>query len=412
MKTGKKIMSLLLVLVLIACMSAGALATESGGEGEGGGTTTGKIVINSPVAGQTYKIYKLFDLTYSSYTITKQDGTEDTVTSYAYVYHTTYNPWNGFFVGESAAGLTYVTIDSNGYVSWKSDQSQDDSTAAAFAQAALSYATNATNSITADKSQTCTAGDTAVVFDNIPLGYYLIDSTVGALCVLTSANPQASVQEKNGQPFVTKYVKKGVDESGNAIWGDWNSAAMGDTVEFKTVITAKAGAENYVLYDLMDSGFDILQDNIAITKQEADKENDKVKYTNGNATYNDSTPSGVASSDYTVSGAETNKDGDTVHTFKITFTDGFMKTVGAEDLITVTYSAKLTQRAVVDGGTSETTTYAIGNKNTTWMTYGTKGETGRDTTVTYTWQLEIKKIDSNDSPLAGAKFTLSTDTIG
>ena len=47
--------------------------------------------------------------------------------------------------------------------------------------------------------------------------------------------------EKNEPPHVDKQVKE--DSTGN--WGDENTAEIGDTVEFKTTITAKEGAESY-----------------------------------------------------------------------------------------------------------------------------------------------------------------------
>ena len=89
-----------------------------------------------------------------------------------------------------------------------------------------------------------TAGNT-VVFDNLNLGYYLVDTTLGTLCFLDTTAKEVMIAEKNEEPTVDKEVKE--DSTGE--FGSTNTAQIGDTVEFRTTIHAKKGAQSYVLHD-------------------------------------------------------------------------------------------------------------------------------------------------------------------
>lgn len=59
MKVCKKIVASLLVLMLTLCLSITAFAAEAST------VTTGTIVADNPVAGQTYTAYKIFDVSYN-----------------------------------------------------------------------------------------------------------------------------------------------------------------------------------------------------------------------------------------------------------------------------------------------------------------------------------------------------------
>ncbi|MBM6687059.1 hypothetical protein H9X89_16030, partial [Faecalicatena contorta] len=89
-------------------------------------------------------------------------------------------------------------------------------------------------------------------------GYYLVDTTVGTLCSLNTTNPDAVMEEKNDLPGINKEVKEDSTDS----WGDENTAEIGQTVEFQTTISAKPGAESYVLHDVMSAGLTLDPDSI------------------------------------------------------------------------------------------------------------------------------------------------------
>ena len=349
MKTIKRISCLLLALALMMALSVTAFA-----EGE-----TGSITINDAVVGQTYTIYQILDL--ESYNASAK----------AYAYKAT-TAWNTFINSDAIKG-TYVEVDDQGYVTWK-----DGADAAAFAKAAQKYAKD--NSIA--NQGTVTATTTTVSFTGLDLGYYLVDSTLGTLCSLDTTNPDVVMEEKNEVPTNVKTVEE--DSTGN--YGEKNDADIGQTVNFKSTITAQAGAENYVFHDTMTAG---------------------LTYTGVTGITLNNTD--VAASNYTVTAPAA--DGDT---FDVTFTQAFCDTLKANDQIVISYTATLNENAVIAGN---------GNPNTSKLSYGDKGDeshtpsgtTPPSTTITYTWDVDVFKYTMNgeaEMALAGATFTLSKNADG
>lgn len=366
MKLIKKIaaimLSIMMVLGMASVVSADATSDTSA-------TTRGKITINSAIAGQTYKIYRILELeSYNAET-----------NSYAYKATTA---WENFIKGADINGV-YVTIDDNGYVTWKSGVS--DNKAAEFAQKALAYAKD--TPIAANDEATVAEGNNTVTFDNLDLGYYLVESSVGALCGLTTTNNEVTIAEKNGVPSVEKKVQEDSKVNTHDEWGKSNTADIGQTVNFQTTITAQPGAQNYVLHDKMEEGltFDISSVKVKL------KENGKT------------TESVVEASNYEVK--SNGLENPNPCTFHVVFTPAFCDTLKANDQIIVTYSATLNENAVPK------TEY----KNETWLKYGDNKETTHDTTTTKTFELPVFKYTKDgetETALAGATFTLSKDAKG
>ena len=317
---------------------------------------TGSITINDAVVGQTYTIYQILDL--ESYNASAN----------AYAYKAT-TAWDNFINSEDIKG-TYVEVDAQGYVTWKNSASAD-ADAAAFAKAAQKYAKD--NSITNQGSVTATTA--TVSFTNLDLGYYLVDTTLGTLCSLDTTNPDVTMEEKNEVPSLDKTVKEDSDNQ----YGESNTAQIGDTVEFKTVIHAKKGAQNYKLHDQMEAGLTLNQNSITV------KVGDKVLTEN---------------TDYTVAFdvACTDKNGtDATCDFEITFTQTYLDKITTNTDIVVTYTAVLNDKAEIADET---------NDNDTILDYGDKSHTEWDKTTTKTFKFDIIKTDSNLKVLTGAKFEL------
>ena len=337
MKKIKKLASVCLALIMALALAVPAFAA-----GE-----TGSITINDAVVGQTYTIYQILDL--ESYN----------ASSNAYAYKAT-TAWNTFINSADIKG-TYVEVDGQGYVTWKTGAD-----AAAFAKAAQKYAKD--NSITNQGSVTATT--TTVSFTGLDLGYYLVDTTLGTLCSLDTTNPNVVMEEKNEVPVNVKTVQE--DSTGN--YGDKNDADIGQTVNFKSTITAQAGAENYVFHDTMSAG---------------------LTYTGVTGiTLNGTT---VDASNYTVTAPAA--DGDT---FDVTFTQAFCDTLTAGDQIVISYTATLNENAVVG---------LPGNPNTSKVSYGDSSNTKytpESQTKTYTWDLDILKYANGDESkvLENAQFVL------
>ena len=286
MKHVKKLASVLLALVMALALTATAFA-----EGE-----TGSITINDAVVGQTYTIYQLLDL--ESYNASAN----------AYAYKAT-TAWNTFINSDAIKG-TYVEVDAQGYVTWKVGAD-----VAAFAKAAQKYAKD--NSITNQGSVTATT--TTVSFTGLDLGYYLVDTTLGTLCSLDTTNPNVVMEEKNEVPTNVKTVEE--DSTGN--YGEKNDADIGQTVNFKSTITAQAGAENYVFHDTMSAGLTLNKASIKVN----------------DVAVTDEQGNDVAGDNYTVS--YPSGDGSDGCTFEIAFAQSYLDTITVATPLTITYSATL-----------------------------------------------------------------------
>lgn len=189
MKLIKKIAAIMLSVIMVLGMASVVSAAEGGTAAP---TGNGKITINNAIAGQTYKIYKLLDL--ESYDVANQ------------LY--SYKPaagWENFFQ-TSGEGSNYVYINENGYVTWKTGVAENK--AAELAQKALAYANNTSTNISNNGPKSVTEEENSVSFDNLDLGYYLVESSVGALCGLTTTNNEVTIAEKNGVPSVDKKVQE------------------------------------------------------------------------------------------------------------------------------------------------------------------------------------------------------------
>lgn len=215
MKLIKKIAAIMFAFMMVVFMSANVSAE---------GTNNGTITINNAVDGQTYTIYKLLDL--ESYT--PDPGTDDGIYSYK-----PNELWKNFLESAAdSAGTKYFEINENGYATWKGDKT--DSRKAEFAQKALAYAKNKQNGIKGSSLKK--EKGTTLSFSELSLGYYLVESSVGALCSLDTTKPSVTIKEKNGVPTVEKTI---TDGGVRATDNKSNSVNIGDTVTFQTIINVK-----------------------------------------------------------------------------------------------------------------------------------------------------------------------------
>lgn len=309
---------------------------------------TGSITINKAVVDETYSIYRILDL-----------ETYDKVANH-YIYRANAN-FEAFIT--STEGQKYlVAQNSNGtgatYYVWKTGADVVE-----FSKAALAWAK--ANNVTPVDSKKATS--TTVKFDNLPLGYYLVDTTTGSLLNLTTTNPDAVINEKN---TIEPKVDKDVKEDSTGAYGKTNDATIGDNVEFKATITTGAGYTKYVLRDTMSAGLTFNANSV------------KIKV--GNTT--------VDASNYTVT---PNKDG---YTFVVEFKDSYIVTLPKNTKIEVYYTATLNENAVVEGN---------GNPNELDLAYGENKTTDKVKTTTYTYKFNIiKKDGETKTKLEGATFKL------
>lgn len=349
----KKIINLLLVLavalVQLVPTSLVKAETISGTNASSNGT----ITINSAIKDKTYTIYRIFDL--ESYSYEKDNN--GNITNAAFSYKVA-SKWNDF-INQNTIKEVYVNVDEAGYVTWVENANVND-----FAKLAIAYAKE--NNIVSDGKKVATG--TTLTFDDLPLGYYLVDSTVGTLCGLNTTKSSVTINEKNDVPTIEKEVNN------NGTWDKESNAKIGDTVEYRTTITVKEGAENYVLTDTMTEGLSRKKDVKVFVN------NAEVSNNNYSVVYND-------------------------NGFVLTFNNDYIANLAAETEIVVTYSAVLNENANVCYPNSCTS-----NDNKTYLEYGDKTDTTNKTpeskTETYTYEFKLVKTNSNNETLVGAEFRL------
>lgn len=184
----KKIASILLVLMLVLAMAVPALAE------------TGSITVDNPKADQTYTAYKIFDVKYNA-----------TKTAYSYTISGT-SEWFDVVATTAEDGTVTSKIDGLTFTKAASEDTYVvEMTAGTFSAAA--FANTLKDNVTGKTGQTFTldseTGEATV--SNLPLGYYFVTSSSGALCNLTTTNPSVTIYDKNDIPFDKVDDKESVD---------------------------------------------------------------------------------------------------------------------------------------------------------------------------------------------------------
>lgn len=357
MKHLKKLASLLLAFILSFGMGITAMADDSGSNTEAR-TGSGSITIAKAVEDKTYTIYEILKL----------ESFDEANKRYSYVPAS--DEWKAFL--ESPGIIDeYVSINKAGYVT---GLEKLDSDTATFADLALTYAKSKDlknqGVVTAAKG---TDGTVTAKFENIELGYYLVDSSLGTICSLDTTNENVNIEEKNGVPENTKLVQEDFDEK----WYDHNDADIGQTVNFKSTITAQAGAQKYVFHDKMSAG-------LTFTGITDIKIGQRVLEENNDYTVTVSTEENPLAEGYT---------------FEVHFEQTFCNTLTKDDKIVISYTAVLNKNAVIAGE---------GNSNECYLSYGDDSQTTISKTITYTWDFEVLKFANNNKTnvLQGVKFVL------
>lgn len=332
-KTFKKLFAALLAAALVLAMAVPAFAVTN--------ATKGSITIDGTVSGETYTIYRMFKL--DSYNAESK--------TYSY---TVESAWEGFF--KTGAGGNYITLDGQGHPTWNAAKSQD-SDKAEFAKLALKWA--ADNKITGTEE---TATGNTVTFSGLDLGYYLVDSSLGALCGLNTTNPNATIKEKNEKPEIKKEVQTSTGD-----WGDKNNAKIGDTVEYKVEIKVADGAQTYTVTDTMSKGLTFNNSSLKVTAND------------------------VVTTDYTLTS--------TTNGFTLVLPETYVSTLTKGTTIIVTYNATLNKDAVIDGD---------GNANEVKLSYGNHQNTVPSKVTTKSYQFDLVKVDGTTNKLLdGAEFELA-----
>lgn len=240
MKHARKLTSLLLALVMVFALAVTAFAAGAG-----------SITVDNPIAGQDYTAYKIFDVVYNdgqtaySYTIDSTSAWFNTVDTYS---------------KQTNSGLTLTKVgDTTTYVV----TTTGDFSAPPFADA-LKKALDANPTAFTGTPLTKSGSPEKASATVNELGYYFVTSTTGALCNLTTTNPNANIHDKNDMPFKKEVDKTNVD--------------VGQTVKF--TITGKVPdytgftKYTYLITDTMTDGLTFNGDSLTVKVGEATVTND------------------------------------------------------------------------------------------------------------------------------------------
>ena len=334
-KTFKKLFAALLAAALVLAMAVPAFAVTN--------ATKGSITISNTVKDETYTIYRMFKL----------DSYNAESNTYSY---TVESDWEGFF--KTGAGGSYITLDGQNHPTWTAADENDSTTVAAFAKAALAWAKQKG----IQSAGTQEGNGSSITFSNLDLGYYLVDSSLGALCGLNTTNPDATIKEKNEKPEIKKEVQTSAGD-----WSSENNAKIGDTVEYKVEIKVADGAQKYTVTDTMSKGLTFNNSSLKVTAND------------------------VVTTDYTLT--------PTTNGFILELPESYVSTLTKGTTIIVTYNATLNKDAVIDGD---------GNANEVKLSYGNHQNTVPSKVTTKSYQFDLVKVDGTTNKLLdGAEFELA-----
>ena len=357
MKHIKKLASLLLALVMVLSLAVTAFADEP---------TTYSITINNSTAGHTYEAYQIF--------------TGDLATNEAGNKVLSNIVWGS---GVSEAGQTAL-----GDAAAKAETLKTEADAKAFAKAVAPYLTTAAGSAN-------TVTDGKYVISGLAAGYYLVKDQDGSLTGDNDSYTEYIIQvvgnvtatPKSDVPEVQKKVKD-INDSTDTTKTDWQDSAdydIGDSIPFQLKATLADNVSSYTTYKV------VFHDTLS----------KGLTYNNDAKVYID----GTETNGFTVT-ATVNADG--ITTLTVSCDDVKALDAGNSSVITVEYTAKLNENAVLGSAGNPNEVYLEYSNNPNKSEEGNNetGETPKDVVIVFTYKTIINKVDSETKPLTGAAFKL------
>lgn len=357
MKVTKKLFAFLLAAIMVMAMGVTVFAYDyNAGQGS--------ITITNATVGEDYSIYKIFD--------TDSTGAGSITATEAQKTFYEGQAGNPFTFTANIAGTYNVSVTSG-----VSDQAvitflegfvdDEGNLTGGFADVVTAYG---------PQEEVTSA---SVEFDNIPYGYYLVTSSLGAVVTVDSTDPDQEVIDKNqdGGSNFTKTVGE-----------DNEVVEIGEEFEFTLTFNAtnydgETQIMQYTITDTLPASMDLVY-----TEEDA-------------ATYGvDVSVGGTVDEDVTVTVVAA--DNNNTLTINIPWVDseGDPK-YSSPSAVTVTYTVKLNNTADIQTNI----------KNSAKLTW-TGEDTGTSTEETVqTYALAIMKVDGEGNPLANATFAV-TDNDG
>lgn len=257
--------------------------------------------------------------------------------------------------------------------------------------------------------------DNSIDISGLDFGYYIVDEvsnvqgshSASSLCIVNTANPDATVQIKSDYPTVTKKMQ---EDDGNVGWNDIGDYEIGQTIPYKFTsnIPDINGYDTYYYawHDRMDEALTFKKDSVSIV----------IKGNMGNTT-----------KEYTLSPDEfnivENPSADT--TFKVVVSD--MKHIVDREFnnknnlnhnlygqeVELRYNATLNDRAADNTGRpgfeNDVKLEFSNDPDNSGAGSSSTGETPWDTVVAFTYKINGVKVNDHNATLEGAKFRLYSD---
>ncbi|MDD7306735.1 MAG: SpaH/EbpB family LPXTG-anchored major pilin [Peptoniphilaceae bacterium] len=353
-----KKLSLVLVLGIILSVFAPFKAKAAG---------EGKITLEKPTEGETYDLYKIFDLSY-------QENDPNNKDKNAYSYKPATDQVQQLILGSDKykallvkKGNSYI-VDTNflteenvyEFSKWlydNSDQLED------------------------MKQQKKAESDANIEWTNLDLGYYMIKSSAGTIVSLTSTDKEATVKEKNPTEALMDFSKK-VKGGTASDFAESTYADIGENLTFKLSFTVPELHKNansaYVLTDKLPAGLDYVSDfSIKVGQTDLDK------------------------SKYTVDKDLSSANRDLSVTFPVdTIKELAKKEDQNERTVTITYVAKLNTQASISNDKA-----IVLNENTANLAYD-KDKSIEKKAAVKTTDFNIYKYTGENTPLKDATFKI------
>lgn len=257
--------------------------------------------------------------------------------------------------------------------------------------------------------------DNSIDISGLDFGYYIVDEvsnvqgshSASSLCIVNTANPDATVQIKSDYPTVTKKMQ---EDDGNVGWNDIGDYEIGQTIPYKFTsnIPDINGYDTYYYawHDRMDEALTFKKDSVSIV----------IRGNMGNTT-----------KEYTLSPDEfnivENPSADT--TFKVVISD--MKHIVDREFnnknnlnhnlygqeVELRYTATLNDRAADNTGRpgfeNDVKLEFSNDPDNSGAGSSSTGETPWDTVVAFTYKINGVKVNDHNATLEGAKFRLYSD---
>ena len=298
-----------------------------------------------------------------------------------------------------------------------------------------------------------------VLVNNLEFGYYYVDSSTGSAVSINSTTPNIEIQDKNAPPSLKKTITKLTDAEGRDhstdIKGSYNygpaheaTVQMGETVQYTATVTARKGAENYVIMDSQAYGLTLDPSSIRVLVGDQDLTDQCLIFTAANPeklymswsktddtmeppTYTITVSKGTSYNDVQEVGTYTRTWSVDFHyggtwymaendyitqiyyegaNFVIVLPDEWLKQVQTDTEIKIIYDCEVNVNAVVAGNSWG---HGVGTGNTARLFYG-HGKRIDDSDSVYSARLKIFKYDgigdssssSGSRPLQGVEFVL------